>query len=310
MYRGFPANLIATLRCPHDSGTLKLRVADVDTAVYVQRGRLHCATCEREYDVVDGIVRFLDPATLDPESRNERTRRDQGAKGLDASWEMTPWNEMEIRPTMVASEPLAGALVLELGAGTGRHTVHMLNRGAAVVAVDFSAASLENLADRAQPGWELGLVHADCTEFAVEPGVFDLVASTLVSNLPTAKHRGAMMQVAALALKPSSGKFVFGTHHYGIGSRLRREPRSGYYREVPIYRYMFRRGEIEEETRHYFADVDCHPIRIALPLAARMHLPLVAISRLTERIPIINQFGELLLVTARKPREIGPVIHP
>jgi hypothetical protein len=131
-----------------------------------------------------------------------------------------------------------------------------------------------------------------------------------VSNLPTAKHRGAMMQVAALALKPSSGKFVFGTHHYGIGSRLRREPRSGYYREVPIYRYMFRRGEIEEETRHYFADVDCHPIRIALPLAARMHLPLVAISRLTERIPIINQFGELLLVTARKPREIGPVIHP
>ena len=176
----------------------------------------------------------------------------------------------------------------------------MLRRGARVVAVDFSWDSLQNLAQRAQPDWELGLVWADCTRVHLEPGAFDLVASTLVSNLPTAQHRAAMMRVAAEALKPE-GKFVFGTHHYGIRSRLRGEPRSGYYREAAIYRYLFSRKEIEAETRPFFGEVDSHPIRIAIPLAGRMHLPVVRISRMTERVPLINQFGELLLVTARRP---------
>jgi SAM-dependent methyltransferase len=304
MYRGFPLALIHTLRCPHDGGALAVQDEGALPAEHIVRATLRCALCDREYGIERGIVHLLDSVSLDPESSNERTRRDEGARGLDSSWEMTPWNEMEILPTMEASAPLAGACVLELGAGTGRHTVHMATRGASIVAVDFSLGSLENLAARIQPEWDIGLVHADCTQFAALPDAFDLVASTLVSNLPTAQHRAAMMRVAATACKPS-GKFVFGTHHFGIRSRLLREPRSGYYREVPIYRYMFRRKEIEAETRAYFADVTCHPIRIAIPLAARMRLPVVKLSRLTERVPLINEFGELLLTTARHPNEVS-----
>jgi SAM-dependent methyltransferase len=239
--------------------------------------------------------------TLDSESDNERVRRDEGAVALDPSWETTPWNMMEIEPTLEASEPLSGALVLELGAGTGRYTVPMMQRGASLLAVDFSANSLDNLAARARPEWNIGLVQADCTRFATVPDTFDLVASTLMSNLPTAAHRAATLEVAASACK-TTGKFVFSTHHYNIRSRLRGDPQSGYYREAAIYRYLFRRREIEAETRRHFGDVTCHPIQIAIPLAARLGLPVVRLSRLAERIPLLNGLGELLLVTARRPR--------
>lgn len=301
MYRGFPASLIPALRCPRDSGALNLRDESAAAAHHIQQATLSCPACARSYPITDGIVRFLDPATLDDESNNERTNREQGAKSFDPTWETTAWNQMEIVPTIEASQPLAGAHVLELGAGTGRYTVQMADRQATILAVDFSLTSLEQLAARVQPRWDIGLVHADCTQFAVAPQSFDLVASTLVSNLPTPQHRAAMMRVAAAAVK-KTGKFVFSTHHYGIRSRLRREPQSGYYREVPIYRYLFKQKEIQAETAPYFADIACHPIQVAIPLVTRLRLPAVTLSRLAERIPIINQLGELLLVVARTPR--------
>lgn len=307
MYCGFPLKLISRLRCQHDSGVLVLRPeADVQPG-YVRDAMLQCESCGRQYAIEDGIVHFLDPDSLDSESNNERLCRDMQAAGLDAASELTAWNRMEIEPTMAASEPLAGALVLELGAGTGRHTVHMARRGASIIAVDFSARSLEHLAARAQTGWDIGLVHADCTRLALAPREFDLVASTLVSNLPTVQHRAAMMRIAAAACS-SAGKFVFGTHHYGIRSRFNRAPRSGHYPGAPIYRYLFRRGEIEAETRSYFTEITCHPIQIRIPLAERMRLPIVKLSRLTERVPLINELGELLLVIATRPRNVpaGP----
>jgi SAM-dependent methyltransferase len=300
MYRGFPLKMIARLRCPRDGAALKLADAVGAPSEYILDDKLRCASGSHEFGIDGGIVRFLETAKLDAESENERQRRDEGAAGLDPAWESSTYNQMEIQPTIEASEPLPGALVLELGAGTGRYTAPMADRGASVLAVDFSGGSLANLAQRARDTWDIGLVQADCTELAVEPGAFDLVASTLMSNLPTAQHRAGVMRVAAIACKPL-GKFVFGTHYHGLGSRLRGEAKSGYYREAPIYRYMFGRREIVAETRPHFADIDLHPIRIALPFTARLGLPILKLSRLTERVPLINQFGDLLLVVARQP---------
>jgi SAM-dependent methyltransferase len=176
----------------------------------------------------------------------------------------------------------------------------MMRGGAAVLAVDFSARSLENLAGRVQPSWRIGLVQADCTQLAVAARRFDLVASTLVSNLPTEQHRAAVVALAARACKPQ-GKFVFSVHHFGVRSRLRGEEQSGYYREAPIYRRFFRPREILEETRVAFADVTVRPIQMAVPLIGLLRLPVVAISRMLERVPIVNKLGELLLVVARTP---------
>ncbi|MBI3899873.1 MAG: methyltransferase domain-containing protein [Gammaproteobacteria bacterium] len=300
MYRGFPANLLSILRCPHDSGTLDVRDQSSTPSAYVRQAALRCGTCRRSYPIEEGIVRFLDPTSLDGESNNERTLREQGAPRYNADGELSAWQQMEIVPTLAALKPLKGSTMLELGAGTGRYTVRLAEQQAQVIAVDFSFASLQQLATRLQSDWNVGLVHADCTQFAVQPHSFDIVMSTLVSNLPTAQHRAAMMEVAAKALKPN-GKFVFSTHYYGLGNRLRREPQSGHYREGGIYRYLFRRREILKETKRYFQTIWCQPIQIGIPLANRLRLPVVALSRAAQRIPLLNQFGELLLVVARPP---------
>jgi SAM-dependent methyltransferase len=298
MYRGFPVDMIGLLRCPSDNQELALEGTPAEA--YLRRASLGCRACAATYHIEDGIVRLLEGVSLDAESDNERAQRDAGATGLDPSWESSAWNEMEIVPTLEASEPLAGAVVVELGAGTGRYTVPMIRRGAVVLAVDFSGRSLENLAGRVEPSWRIGLVQADCTQLALAPERFDLVASTLMSNLPTQDHRSAVLALAARACKPL-GRFVFSVHHYGLRSRLRGDAPSGYYREAPIYRRLFRPREIEEETRRAFRDVNVRPIQVAVPLLGRFRLPIVSISRRLERVPVVNELAELLLVVARRP---------
>ena len=229
------------------------------------------------------------------------TQRDHGADGLDSSWEQSPFNQAEVVSTLAASEPLRGSTVLELGAGTGRYTVPMAERGATILAVDMSGGSLANLGYRVRDGWHIGLVQADCTKPMTRTRAFDLVASTLMSNVPTRGQRLEVMKVAAAAVKPS-GKFVFGTHYFGLGSWLRGEKKSGYYKEAQIYRYMYRRGEVKGEAKQFFGAVTCWPVRIALPFLGRLGTRWVTISRKLERVPLINQFGDLLVVIAKQPR--------
>lgn len=299
MYRGFPLSLLSTLRCPQDRARLRLTGQDQPPA-HIQQGILTCSSCGATFRIDAGILRFLDVGALDSDSNRERIERDREATTRDPSWERAAWSQMEVLRMTAACEPLAGALVLELGAGTGRHTAVMAGRGAAIVAVDFSITSLEKIAQRAEAEWDVGLVHADCTRLAPAPGSFDLVVSTLISNLPTPQHRAATMQVAAEACK-TAGRFVFGTHHYGVRARLHGEAKSGLYDGAPIYRYMFDRREIELETRRFFDDISCTPIQIMFPLAQRLHLPVVKLSRVAERLPLVNQLAALLLITARAP---------
>jgi uncharacterized protein YbaR (Trm112 family) len=302
MYLGFPAGMMSLVRCPGDDGTLA-----IEEILKQQYGRywqasLTCTSCGQRYHVIDGILHMLDDVALNAESETERRARDDIASQADVTWEQTDWSRMEVEPMMEASEPLANTLVLELGAGAGRCTVEMARRGASVLACDFSLASLHTLARRCEPAWEIGLVWADCTQFSVRPSAFPLVACTLMSNLPDQQQRTQLMRIAAKACDPS-GKFVFGTHHYGVQSLLRRELRSGYYAGAPIYRYLFRAREIKRETRRHFGFVSCHPIVITIPFLRRLGVPTVKVSRLSERVPGVNQLGHLLLVVAKKPRK-------
>jgi SAM-dependent methyltransferase len=298
VYAGFPVAAVSLLRCSWDSGRLAIR-SDAGESPTLWSASLQCLECQRHFPVQDGIVRLLDASLLDPESDHERTVRDLE---LEAAFvpddERSEFQLAEILPMLEACEPLENATVLELGAGSGRHTMLIAGRSGITLAVDFSIVSLRHLAARAHDGWTLGLVHADCTRVVVERRAFDVILSTLVSNLPTAQHRAAMMRLAADALTPE-GKFVFGTHYYGLHSRIRGEQRSGRYKAGGIYRYLFGRREIEVETRRFFGRVASRPIQIVLPLSWRLKLPLLKLSRFAERVPLLNQFGELLLVVAR-----------
>ena len=300
MYKHFPAPLLSLLRCPRDQGALKLGDRSIQTDRGIQTGRLRCAGCDAVYPIEEGIARIFSQAALDEESRRELAIRDQRADISDPHEESSAWHRMEIEPTLEALGPLAGTNVLELGCGTGRLTVRLAQAGANVLATDFSPASLRFLAGRIRSEWRIGLVHADCTHFAVQKRSFGRVLSTLVSNLPTARHRAAMMQLAADAIG-NTGRFVFSTHHYGLRERLRGESMSGHYPDTGIYRLLFRRRDILRETSPYFRDVRCRPIRVQIPLLGRLGFPVVAFSRLAEKIPLLDSLGDLLLLVAREP---------
>jgi len=227
--------------------------------------------------------------------------RETAADGYDEEMgRVRQFDLMEKLPTLAAVEPLRGKVVLELGCGTGRYTEDLAQASKAVLAVDFSAESLRVLAAKLGAVDNVGLVQADVTRLALAGGAFDRAVSTLVSNLPTRAHREAMYRLVAEALH-DEGSFLFSTHHYGLRERLRRVPQDGRYTPGGIYRRLFTRAEIGDELVPYFAARRSRPIQIALPLTTRLGLPLIPMSRVLERVPLLNRFGELLLVTARRP---------
>ena len=298
MYAGFPIELVTFLRCPNDAGPLEV-VSPAPTR-HLANATLRCRSCTRQFPIEAGIVRLLDPSSLDRESGRERALRDEQADRFDPATEQTDWQQMEIEPTVEAVRVTAGTTLLEIGCGNGRYTVRLAPTARVMIAVDFSFSSLQTLAERIESGWNIGLVHADAAQAGFAAGHFDRALSTLVSNLPTAEHRKRMMRNTAAALRPH-GRFVFSTHYYGLRSRLGRVARSGYYRERGIYRYLFSGREILRETQPHFRKVSYRPIQISLPFAGRLHLPTRTLSRATERIPFLNTFGELLLIEADGP---------
>ena len=310
MHRGFPAELLRLVRCVDDDGTLDGR-PQPDSIV---DGTVHCSRCGNGYRIEDGILRLLDRWQPDAESAHEARLRDSIAgngdylEGFRATRADRQFDRMEMRPTLEALTPLREGVILELGAGTGRYTVELAKESRALLAVDFSARSLETLmAKLSDPQLEgqarVGLVQADITRLRLAPRGFDRILSTLVSNLPTRSHRAAMFGLAASALR-GDGTLVFSAHHYGLRQRMRREPIDGRYSEGGIYRRLLSQREVLDELEPYFGRASCRPIQIALPFTYRWpRFPLEAISRLAERSQFLRQLGFLLLATARRPTD-------
>jgi SAM-dependent methyltransferase len=315
MQRGFPSELLSLIRCTDDDGTLDGVPQPAPSPVSIIDGTARCNRCGRGYRIESGILRLLDGWRPDMESAHEARLRDSMATNGDyvEQFRATPagrqFDQMEMRPTLAALAPLGDRVVLELGAGTGRYTVELARDSRAVLAVDFSARSLETLArklsdERLEIAARVGLVQADVTRLGVAPRAFDRVLSTLLSNLPSRAHRAAMYGVAAGCLR-ANGVFVFSAHHHGLRQRLLHEPVDGRYDEGGIYRRLLSEQEIQDEVAGYFGRTTCRPIQIALPLTYRWpHFPLEAVSRVAERWSFLGKLGFLLLAAARGPMEV------
>ena len=77
---------------------------------------------------------------------------------------------------MLAEGPVAGKLVLEVGAGSGRDSVGLAERGAVSVMLDYSLASLEVAREvAARSGVRPFLVRADALRMPFRDGAFDAV---------------------------------------------------------------------------------------------------------------------------------------
>jgi malonyl-CoA O-methyltransferase len=131
------------------------------------------------------------------------------------------WSEIydaEANPLIGLEEPVvkdalgdvAGLEVLDLGCGTGRHTLWLANAGASVTAIDFSEGMMEKA--RAKPGAEKVrfLVHDLHERLPFDDGSFDRVVSGLV--LEHLHDMAPFFSEAHRVLKPGGRAVVSGMH--------------------------------------------------------------------------------------------------
>lgn len=303
------------MRCHADAG--KLRFGDTSPTVptRVADGLVHCTTCDAAYPIEAGILRLLlGPQALDPESAYEAAQRDREAAEFDhATGEQQGLlNALEVPAHLDALRLVPGCATLEFGCSTGRLTLELVARGSRVLAVDFSLASLQLLAEQLPADAPIALVYADLTQLALAPQAFDRALATCTSNMPTRAHRLAMLQLAADSLRPD-GRFVFSAYNHTWLHRLRREATAGRYGDdTSVVWRRFRPGELARETAPFFANVDYSSVVPArrylqrpLPThpALRALVPLLQrAARVIGRVPGLRGFGWLWMMTADTPR--------
>lgn len=306
MLSGFPISLIDKLCCTRDGAALELRqnCQLSEDGSSVRHGIVRCHDCNTVFPIDDGILNMLNDVVLDRESKHEQQLRNEHAirsiNVAEPAWWENEQNYIEMLPTLETLSVSQDKTILELGCGDGRYTVLLADKCQWILAVDFSLGSLRILKHRLKETRNVALVLGDITTMKVSSGSFDRVLSTLVSNLPSREHRNAMYRLAANALRPN-GRFVFSTHNHGFWQWVHGEEKSGRYKPGHIYRYNFSVSECKAEIRSYFEVIKARPIQIYIPFARRLGLPLVALSRFLERIPLINDLGTLILCSAERP---------
>src|SRR5204863_10098201 len=107
MYRGFPASAFDLLRCPRDGGS----IYGAFDAEFVQTGSVSCRQCATSYPIEEGIVRLLDPDTLDRVSQENRVVFEHNSAADGFEQESTEESQAEIASTMKALAPLEGCRV-------------------------------------------------------------------------------------------------------------------------------------------------------------------------------------------------------
>jgi SAM-dependent methyltransferase/uncharacterized protein YbaR (Trm112 family) len=213
--------LLQLIVCPLCGGALSCEIFERTTGNEIAAGLLSCA-CGSVYPVIGGIPRLLPPALLGmlwemhPDffelhrprlpaallpkereaKRGEREDRDlraqrETARSFGYEWqafsEMLPDYESNFRWYFerFPQDAFEGALVLDAGCGTGRHTFYMARSGAReVVSMDFSQA-IEVAAYNNRENPNTHFVQADIYHPPFRPRTFDFLYSLgVLHHLP------------------------------------------------------------------------------------------------------------------------------
>lgn len=300
MIKGFPASLIDLIRCNRDGGELVIErlAADGD---YIIQGNIKCMKCRADFKVQDGILNMIDvEAEGDKLSLYEMQVRDKIASNAiyNVIESYSEVDKMEVPSTLQRLGSTGKKSILELGCGTGRFTRKLAENCDAILAVDFSSESLVVNARLMPANHAVGLVRADVSKLRLKPDSFDLALSTLYSNLPTPEIRLALSRCVFDALKPN-GRYVLSAHHHEIRERLKGTNPIGEY-ENGIFYQAFTKQTLKQELERYFPKLSFSTICIWLPYISRFEAIRVFVSKISEKIPCINNLGSLLLATAIK----------
>jgi predicted RNA methylase len=303
VYRGFPYALIPLLRCSRDGHQLALDSPGA-AGPYVTDGGLRCVKCGVTYIITHGIASLLIDGALDDESVREMSERDHefAVPPTPVDPFIDRWRQAtEVEPTLAACAPYAGKVVAELGCGTGRFTTVLARHARAMLAIDLSHECLVQLSQKLAGDEQIGLVWADIGTLHLAPHSFECVLSTAHSNLPTREHRLASNRTASVALT-SRSRYVFSMHFHGLHDFVHAVPAAGHYEGAGIYCYHMRPAEAKREGAPYFGRIRVHPILLSLPGVRNL-----IVTRIAQRIPIVNSLATLLLGIAERPRPVPEV---
>jgi SAM-dependent methyltransferase len=320
----FPRHLLPLLRCSRDGGSLSTTNEARVSTFGISDARLVCTSCKAEYAIEQGIARMLGDA-LTPEDEHEIAIRDEEFSCSTPApfvppaigWRSELSDLIEIPPFLAALEPLDGRRVLEIGCGDGRFSMLMAQRGADVLAIDFSINALRKLAmwlpagiaptvyPQADPGAardvrrRIGLVQADASRGLVASRSFDRALST--TPLDSREQRLSMYRTIADALT-DDGWFIGSVEHDDLIRRSLGLPLARRYEAGGIFIEHFGPPTVRRECAPYFGRVRSRPIRPRVPLVTRLPLRLsVRVSRAVAAVPVLRQLGEILLFRAEAP---------
>ena len=307
MVHHFPGDMVPLLRCNIDAGELAIVEQLRGDGDGVMDAVLRCKICGGEFQIEDGIARLL-PSQLSPEDKHEMSIRD--AIDYDCTnpgpflpppdgWRSVFSDMLEVPLHLNGLQSSPSSTVLELACGDGRFTTLIAETGARILAVDFSINALRLLAHRLPSGARVGRVHADINQLHVASRSFDRALT--LTPLDSRDERMIMYRKIADALT-DDGRYIGSVEHDDLNRRLLGLPLVRRYSRDGILIEHLTAKTMRREAAPYFSRLRIRPIRPRVPFVAKLPSGLAfPILRLTAALPIVRQFGELLLLTAQRP---------
>jgi hypothetical protein len=145
----------------------------------------------------------------------------------------------------------------------------------------------------------VALVQADAGSFHMAPCSFDRAFSA--TPLDSRDERMRMYGSVAEALK-DGGKYVAGVEYDDLSRRLLGLPLVRRYTPGGILIEHLSVRSLRREIAPYFSGLRFKPIRPKVPLIRNLPMSTkLFISRVFSALPLLRQFGEILLVRAERP---------
>lgn len=165
------ARILEWLACPRCGANLRLQ-SKTTSGEEIENGTLTCERCGKDYPIVRGIPRFVEPENYAGTFGHQWNKFAQlqldSKNGTHFSRErffsITEWDPAELN----------GKLILDVGCGAGRFSEVALSMGAEVVSMDLSSA-VEACRLNLAPNPKLHVLQGSIYEFPLKRAIFDFV---------------------------------------------------------------------------------------------------------------------------------------
>jgi ubiquinone/menaquinone biosynthesis C-methylase UbiE len=181
-------------------------------------------------------------------------------------------------------------LILEVGSGTGRHTVEFTKKAPKVVALDYSIESLKISKSQSK----CQVVLADLCFLPFKASVFDKTAGiSIFQHIPTMRSRIAGLKEIQRVTK-EGGAFLIMVYNNRLWERVKGRPKCGYHRGL-IYYHRFEILELKQILLSVFSKI------VGINYLILEETPILSPLRFLYRIGLANIVFSTLDVLEKMP---------